>query len=402
VRLYGFTEILPGQVFTDVISDPGRKIIIDLIAREIIARNGAKIIGQMIFESGTSGYDNITDRPNLSDWADVIISDAAALDAALKNVIDNNLVNAINASSLGVREILATSLGYANYNDLAAKAQQGKTIVDGGLIRTSLIDAEAIVAKWVTAEVIASLNIVTSRLTVTNGAKIGGFNIVGSALSATSDLGAFILMWPGDNKTKLSLGRDATNFNALGYNSLMGEIVNRNVRPEYNSSTIALILSAMGELSGETYRNKNYALVANGGAYIGGSLCVFDEVEFNVDIDASMLLKCRKFIYSPTSTKNVYLPGRAAIEALFQSGLSRGGSSPGYMWSGKSVGYQSWIELDILVTRYATANVLVSSPVSGTDLVDNDGNVISSREMAKGDIITYCYYNNSWYMKVHN
>jgi hypothetical protein len=76
VKMYGFTEILPGQIFTGVISDPDRSLIIDLLARKIIAEHGAEMIGKMIFSSGTSGYDNITDRPDLGAWMDDILFDA--------------------------------------------------------------------------------------------------------------------------------------------------------------------------------------------------------------------------------------------------------------------------------------------------------------------------------------
>jgi hypothetical protein len=415
VKMYGFTEILPGQIFTDVISDPDRNLIIDMLARKIIADHGAEIIGKITFLPGTSGYDNITDRPDLNDWMDNVLFDANQYAGQIaKQAAGNAQAAAINESITtieGARNALAQNLGYASYSDLVIKAQAGKTIIDGGYINTNLINANAIVtselvAQRITAAMIAALNIVTSKLTVTSGAKIGGFNVVNSALSATTDTAAWLLMWPGDNKTKLSLGRNATNFAALGSNSLMGEIVNSNLPPgSASGSTIALILSAMGRMSGEEYNVKNYALVANGGILAAGALCVFDEVSGG-DIsnssgnDASVLLKCRKFVYNPSSPKYLYLPGRAAIEALFASGLSYAGNGGGYMWSGKSVGYQSWIDLDILVSRYATSNVSVSSPASGTDLVDNNGAVISSRTMTKGDIITFCYYNNNWYMKV--
>ena len=182
VKLYGFTEILPGQVFTDVISDPDRNLIIDLVARKIIAQNGAEIIGKIVFGAGSYGYDNIVDRPNLWQWAEFIINDANGYTDNSSNKFLDSANAYATLTAQGSREELARQLGYTDYAALVVAAQQGKTIIDGGFIRTSLIDAEAIVTntlvtKYITAAYIAALEIVTSKLTVTSGAKIGGFAI---------------------------------------------------------------------------------------------------------------------------------------------------------------------------------------------------------------------------------
>jgi hypothetical protein len=413
VRMYGFTEILPGQVFTDVISDPDRNLIIDLVAKKIIALAGAEIIGKITFSAGTSGYDNITDKPNLDTWANYITNNASAL----ANQAGSQALAQANANAAttvqGAREELAKQLGYANYQALVTAASQGKTIINGGFIRTSLIDVEAIVtqqlvARWITAAYIAALEIVTSKLTVTNGAKIGGFSISGySLVSNTNDDSNYIIMNSPDGKTQLGFGRNVLPFGGFGANSVMGKIINRNMPASGSGNTTALTLSAAGRMSGESYEVRGRALVANGGVYIGGALCVFDEAAFDVLItndygtDATALTYCRKFVYQPTNVNiTVKLPGRAAIEALIVGDLANGAT--GYMWSGKSVGYQSWIELDIICTRYANGKVIVSSPASGTDIVNNDGGVVSSVDLTKGDICTFCYFNGTWYQKKYN
>jgi hypothetical protein len=205
VRMYGFTEILPGQVFTDVISDPDRNLIINLVSREIIARAGASIIGKIVFESGTSGYDNISDKPNLTEWANYITNNAASL----ANQAGSQALSQANANAAttvqGAREELAKQLGYASYAALAAAATAGKTIINGGLVRTSLIDAEAIVTqslvtKWITAAYINAMEIVTAKLTVNSGAKIGGFNIIENRLDWKSS------SYFGDTAFALTLG----------------------------------------------------------------------------------------------------------------------------------------------------------------------------------------------------
>lgn len=63
VSLYGFTEILPGQITTDVIRDTGGNLIIDLVNRLITVKNGARIDGNISIGSGSSGLEN------LSEWA---------------------------------------------------------------------------------------------------------------------------------------------------------------------------------------------------------------------------------------------------------------------------------------------------------------------------------------------
>ena len=110
---------------------------------------------------------------------------------------------------------------------------------------------------------------------------------------------------------------------------------------------------------------------------------------------------CRRFAYQPGSgiQLSVYLPGRSSIEALISGELSNG--STGYLWSGKNVGDHSWIELDILCTRYASGRVRVTSPASNTVIVDNDGGTVSYVELTAGDLCTFCYYNGTWYQKSH-
>nr|CAJ1851492.1 tail fiber protein [uncultured phage] len=71
----------------------------------------------------------------------------------------------------------ATKLGYSSYDQMASYATQGKTIINGGLIRTNLIDATAIVVN-----ALAAGRITTGNITVTDGAKIGYFTIQNNGL----------------------------------------------------------------------------------------------------------------------------------------------------------------------------------------------------------------------------
>lgn len=71
----------------------------------------------------------------------------------------------------------ATKLGYSSYDQMASYATQGKTIINGGLIRTNLIDATAIVVN-----ALAAGRITTGNITITNGAQIGYFTIQDNGL----------------------------------------------------------------------------------------------------------------------------------------------------------------------------------------------------------------------------
>lgn len=59
-RAYGFTEILPGQITTELIQDPNAQLVIDLA-------NG-RITGPLTITAGSVGYNNLTDKPDLTGY----------------------------------------------------------------------------------------------------------------------------------------------------------------------------------------------------------------------------------------------------------------------------------------------------------------------------------------------
>ena len=82
---YGFTEIAPGQVTTDIIRDADGKLVIDLSQATIIAKDGAQIEGNLSIGSGSSGLDNLTE------WTDktkFIITEKLALRDELLKIMD--------------------------------------------------------------------------------------------------------------------------------------------------------------------------------------------------------------------------------------------------------------------------------------------------------------------------
>ena len=169
VTVYGFTEILPGRITVGLIVSPNGQTYFNVAQGEI----GGKIV----FKSGTTGYNNIADKPDLNAWSYSIINDA-------------NQQTTLDVSA--AKEALAKNLGYSSYAAMVMSAASGESILDGAYFRTSLIDAEAIVTKtlvtkWIdaaaivtkglSANLIQALDIVTNKLTVTNGAKLGGFSV---------------------------------------------------------------------------------------------------------------------------------------------------------------------------------------------------------------------------------
>lgn len=106
-----------------------------------------------------------------------------SLNSALQSTINDKASN----SQLTT---LRNSLKDMAYQDMVTLAKLDSTIIDGGHIKTSLIDANAIVTGALVADRISTTDITTGRLTVTTGAKIGGFKIDGDKLTSTDEKGS--------------------------------------------------------------------------------------------------------------------------------------------------------------------------------------------------------------------
>lgn len=90
-----------------------------------------------------------------------------------------------NTANSGLSTLKSSLKGLA-YQDKVSLAKLDETIVEGGYLKTNLIDANAIVTSSLIAEKIAATDITTGRLTVTDGAKIGNMSIVGGVLTGSS------------------------------------------------------------------------------------------------------------------------------------------------------------------------------------------------------------------------
>lgn len=161
VTLYGFTEILPGRITTDRIVSTDGNTYFDLL-KGIIS-------GQIKFKSGSSGL------YELDEWEAVngLITQA------------QNTANAAVESAKNAKNAIAKDLGYTNFADLEKKAAANETIIVGGKINTTLINAELIVTAALLAKLVKVTELVAEHLTVTGSSKIAGFSVSGNGLTNT-------------------------------------------------------------------------------------------------------------------------------------------------------------------------------------------------------------------------
>lgn len=168
VTLYGFTEILPGRITTDKIVSTDGNTYFDLL-KGIIS-------GQIKFKSGSSGL------YELDEWEAV-----NGLITQAQNTANAAVESAKNANTAveSAKNAIAQDLGYANFADLAEKAAANETIIVGGKINTTLINAELIVTAALLAKLVKVTELVAEHLTVTGSSKIAGFSVSGNGLTNT-------------------------------------------------------------------------------------------------------------------------------------------------------------------------------------------------------------------------
>jgi hypothetical protein len=114
-----------------------------------------------------------------------------AVEAANKAIQDtlkgysDSVLNTANAAVESAKNAIAKDLGYANFDDLAKKAAANETIIVGGKINTTLINAELIVTAALLAKLVKVTELVAEHLTVAGSSKIAGFSVSGNGLTNT-------------------------------------------------------------------------------------------------------------------------------------------------------------------------------------------------------------------------
>ncbi|GAB6394211.1 MAG: hypothetical protein MdMp024_0523 [Bacteroidales bacterium] len=106
LTMYGFTEITPGQITTDVLRDPDAKLVINLADATITAQNGATIRGNLRIEAGSSGLENLDEWPDFTDDLDNTIKNINQSVTDLENYVDNSFLDGVlsEAEAIGIRD----------------------------------------------------------------------------------------------------------------------------------------------------------------------------------------------------------------------------------------------------------------------------------------------------------
>ena len=136
-----------------------------------------------------------------------------AVEAANKAIQDtlkgysDSVLNTANAAVESAKNAIAKDLGYANFADLEKKAAANETIIVGGKINTTLINAELIVTAALLAKLVKVTELVAEHLTVTGNSKIAGFSVSGNGLTNTPfDNDAYVIFRNDAHKCFAGIG----------------------------------------------------------------------------------------------------------------------------------------------------------------------------------------------------
>ena len=298
VTLYGFTEILPGRITTDKIVSTDGNTYFDLL-KGIIS-------GQIKFKSGSSGL------YELDEWEAVngLITQA------------QNTANTANAAVESAKNAIAQDLGYANFADLAEKAAANETIIVGGKINTTLINAELIVTAALLAKLVKVTELIAENLTVTGNSKIAGFSVSGNGLTNT----------PFNNDAYVIFRNDAHKcFAGIGGNVLPTSSGLRAVARFENEDTsdwwglgrnVAMLLSAKNG----TY---NHAFLGDGNGTLNGWIEGYKYSKFTLSSANTIYngYSCLKdnnrwVIYSSVDNSRITLPKLSEVRDALGIGTS--------------------------------------------------------------------------------
>jgi hypothetical protein len=108
-------------------------------------------------------------------------SKASAAQSSAIAAASSDATTKANAAELAAKNLVAQKLGYADYAALAAAAAAGHTIIDGGYIRTILLDVVALLAQEITLDA-------DGHMRTSNYAETGGKPTAGFILDAANNL----------------------------------------------------------------------------------------------------------------------------------------------------------------------------------------------------------------------
>ena len=251
-----------------------------------------------------------------------------AVEAANKAIQDtlkgysDSVLNTANAAVESAKNAIAQDLGYANFADLAEKAAANETIIVGGKINTTLINAELIVTAALLAKLVKVTELIAENLTVTGNSKIAGFSVSGNGLTNT----------PFNNDAYVIFRNDAHKcFAGIGGNVLPTSSGLRAVARFENEDTsdwwglgrnVAMLLSAKNG----TY---NHAFLGDGNGTLNGWIEGYKYSKFtlssaNTIYNGYSNLKDnnRWVIYSSVNNSGITLPKLSEVRNALGIGTS--------------------------------------------------------------------------------
>lgn len=237
-----------------------------------------------------------------------------AVEAANKAIQDtlkgysDSVLNTANAAVESAKNAIAQDLGYANFADLAEKAAANETIIVGGKINTTLINAELIVTAALLAKLVKVTELIAENLTVTGNSKIAGFSVSGNGLTNT----------PFNNDAYVIFRNDAHKcFAGIGGNVLPATSGLRAVARFENEDTsdwwglgrnVAMLLSAKNG----TY---NHAFLGEGNGILNGWIDGYKYSKFTLSAEntiyngySNLKDNNRWVIYSSVDGSGITLP----------------------------------------------------------------------------------------------
>lgn len=142
VTLYGFTEVLPGRITTDKIVSPDGKTYFDV--------SNGEIGGNIKIKAGSTGYENLEDKPDLSIYAtnseldildDRISAQVTRVDNLTNRIDTAGWITTANANKLYASKTLEngqTIISYINQTAGSTTIHSSKINLQGAVSFTSL------------------------------------------------------------------------------------------------------------------------------------------------------------------------------------------------------------------------------------------------------------------------
>ena len=256
-----------------------------------------------------------------ADFNTAVESANKAIQDTLKGYSDS-VLNTAKAAVESAKNAIAQDLGYANFDDLAEKAAANETIIVGGKINTTLINAELIVTAALLAKLVKVTELIAENLTVTGNSKIAGFSVSGNGLTNT----------PFNNDAYVIFRNDAHKcFAGIGGNVLPTSSGLRAVARFENEDTsdwwglgrnVAMLLSAKNG----TY---NHAFLGDGNGTLNGWIEGYKYSKFTLSSantiyngDSNLKDNNRWVIYSSVDNSGITLPKLSEVRDALGIGTS--------------------------------------------------------------------------------